>query len=155
MTARWSIFDDRQVVHFRRPPNGSFSVVVHPIQKFAHTQIPTAGIDYKVEQFLRYSDSEPLNFADKFTLGEIGCGTGCVEYCLIDRTSGAVFSGLDFNQDFPNDYNGPTGFYYRRDSRLFIVYHATAFQYPVHVSYYDWSGTNMTLLETNDIRAQK
>ena len=28
MTARWVVFDDRQMGHFRRPPNGSFSVVV-------------------------------------------------------------------------------------------------------------------------------
>jgi hypothetical protein len=137
------------------PEYESYSVVVHPIQKFACTQIPKSGIDWKTGRFLRYSDDEPRNFADRYTLGEIGCGTGCVEYCLIDRVSGAVYPGPDFNQDFPNDYHGLTGFHYRHDSRLFIVYHATAFEYPVHVSYYVWQSTNMTLLATNEIRAPK
>ena len=144
------------VVLLAAPPKyESYSVIVHPIQKFARTQIPKSGIDWKMEEYLHYSDKEPLSFADKFTLFEIGCGTGCVEYCLIDRTSGAVYPGTDFNQDFPRDYHGLIGLRYRRDSRLLIVYHATAFDYPVHVSYYVWQGTNMTLLATNEIRAPK
>lgn len=137
------------------PTYESYSAVVHPIQKFAHTQIPKSGIDWKMEEYLHYSDKEPLNFADKFTLSNIGCGTGCIEYCLIDRTSGAVYPGEDFNQDFPNGYDGLTGLHHRRDSRLLIVYHATAFEYPVHVSYYVWQDMNMTLLATNEIQAPK
>lgn len=137
------------------PKYESYSVVVHPIQKFAHTQIPKSGVDWKMEEYLHYSDKEPLNFADKFTLFDIGCGTGCLEYCLIDRTCGAVYPGADFNQDFPNDYHGLMGLHYRRDSRLLIVYHATAHEYPVTVNYYIWQGTNMALLATNEIRAPK
>jgi hypothetical protein len=137
------------------PKYEAYSVVVHHIKKFARTQIPKSGIDWKMEDYLHYSDKEPLNFADKFTLFDIGCGTGCIEYCLIDRTSGSVYLGMDFNQDFPNDYHGLMGLHYRRDSRLLVVYHATGYEYPVHVSYYVWQSTNMTLFATNEIRAPK
>jgi len=144
------------IVLLAAPPKyESYSVAVHPIQKFAQTQIPKSEIDWKMEEYLHYSDKEPLNFADKYTLFEIGCGTGCVEYCLIDRTSGVIYPGEYFIQDFPNDYDGSTGLQYRRDSRLLIVYHANGYEYPVHVNYYVWLGTNMTLLATNEIRAAK
>jgi hypothetical protein len=71
----------------------SFPVEVHPIKKFARTKIPKTGVDWKMDRFLRSSDNEPVTFAGKYTFGEIGCGTGCVEYCLIDRTSGVVYPG--------------------------------------------------------------
>jgi hypothetical protein len=132
-----------------------YSVKVHPIRHFAPTKIPKSGIDWKMDRFLRHSDDEPVAFADRYTFGEIGCGTGCIEYCLIDRTSGAVYPGTDFNQDFPNDYHGLTGFQFRRDSKLFVVYHAVGFEYPIHVSYYVWEGTKPKFLQTDEIRSPK
>ena len=100
---------------------------------------------------LRSSDKEPLNFADKYTLLEIGCGTGCVKFCLIDRVTGDVFLGKDFNQDFPNNYNGETGLKYKRGSKLLTIYHATAFNYPVHVDQYVWENQSLVLLHREKI----
>src|ERR1039458_9033727 len=70
------------------PQFDSNSVPLHAIKKFAPTKIPERGIDWKMRDYLHYSDKSPLNFADKYTLFEIGCGTGCLEFCLIDRTTG-------------------------------------------------------------------
>jgi hypothetical protein len=137
------------------PDYASYSVVTNSIKKFAPTQIPKSGIDWKVGRCLRYSDDDPLNFAGKYTLEEVGCGTGCIEYCLIDRTTGLVYPGKDFTQDFPNDYRGRTGLHYRCDSRLLIVYDAISYEYPIQVSYYVWDGAKMKLLETDEIRASK
>ena len=133
------------------PTFESYSVDVHPIKKSARTKIPKSGTDGKVDRFLRYSDDEPVTFAAKYTFGEIGCGAGCFEFCLIDRTTGKVYPGADFSSEYPRDYEGPTGFQYCRNSRLLIVYHALGAQYPVRVSYYVWDGTKLKLLETHDI----
>jgi hypothetical protein len=133
----------------------SYSVVLHPITKYAPTKIPKSGIDWKMEDFLQYTDKDALNFADNYTLVKVGCGTGCVEYCLIDRVSGMVYPGTDFNQDFPNNYNGPAGFQFHRDSKLLVVYHADSFEYPVHVSYYVWEDKKLKLLQTDEIQASK
>ena len=72
------------------PKFESYPVALHPIKQFARTQIPKSGIDWKMEDYLHYSDKEPLNFADKYTLFDIGCGTGCIEYCLIVPSSESV-----------------------------------------------------------------
>jgi len=136
------------------PPNfESYRVTLHPIKNFAPTQIPKAGLDWKMEDYLHYSDNEPLNFADRFTLFDIGCGTGCVEFCLIDRKTGVVYPGTDFTQDFPHDYSGPFGLQFRRNSRLLVVYHAVGFEYPVHISSYVLDGTKMKLVQSEDIQA--
>jgi hypothetical protein len=133
------------------PKYESYLVTARPIKKFARTMIPDSGIDWKVERALRCSDTEPVNFAGKYTLLETGCGTGCSEYCLVDRTNGKVYPGSDFTEDFPDGYHGPTGFQYRRDSTLLVVFHAVGFDYPVHVSYYVWEGTNLKFLDTEDV----
>jgi hypothetical protein len=137
------------------PKFESYRVLLHQIKTFAQTQIPKSGIDWKMEEYLHYSDEEPLNFADRYTLEEIGCRTGCVDYCLIDRITGVVYPGTDFNQDFPNEYRGPSGFQYRRDSRLVVIYSATNFEYPVHVSYYVWEDLKLKFLEADEIQSSK
>jgi len=127
---------------------------LHSITKFAPTKVPQSGIDWKMQEYLRYSDKEPLNFADKYTLFEVGCGTGCLEFCLIDRTTGTVYPGMDFTTDFPLDYKGPSGFTYRRSSRLLVVHRADNFQYPIFVDYYLWDGARFRLLQTDNIQKE-
>jgi hypothetical protein len=137
------------------PAFESFAVPLHSITNFARIKIPKSGIDWKMEDYLRYSDDDPPNFADKYTLIDVGCGTGCFEFCLIDRTSGKVYPGKDFNCEYPADYHGPMYFQYHRDSRLLVVYESFGAQYPVHVKYYIWKGAKLKLLETHDIEAPK
>lgn len=137
------------------PKFESYLVARQPIKNAALTQIPKSGIDWKMEEYLHYSNDEPINFADKFTLFDIGCGTGCIEFCLIDRTTGTVYPGDDFTQDFPSDYNGPYGFQFHSNSKLLIVYYAEGYSYPIHVSYYVLDGTTLKLLESNEIQKPK
>ena len=124
----------------------SYSVPLRKITSFAPTKIPNDGVNWKMEDQLRFSDGEPLNFANKYTLFSIGCGISCVEFCLIDRTTGIVHPGMSFNQHFLADYEGPTGFIHRRDSRLLVVYHA-ALDEPIFADYYVWDGAKFTLLK--------
>src|ERR1019366_1426147 len=109
----------------------------------------------KMRDYLHYSDKSPLNFADKYTLFEIGCGTGCLEFCLIDRTTGTMHPGMDFTTDFPLDYKGPGGFKYRRSSKLLVVYRANNFEYPILVDYYLWDGSGFKLLQTDKLQQKK
>ena len=132
----------------------SYPAPSNPIKRFAKTKIPESGIDWKIQDYLRFSGDNPLNFAGKYTLFEIGCGTGCVEFCLIDRTTGTVFPGKDFNQDFPESYEGLMGLQYRQNSSLLVVYHATAFKYPVSVDYYLWDGAKFNLLRSDQIQSR-
>lgn len=108
-----------------------------------------------MQEFLCYSDREALNFADKFTLFQIGCGTGCVEFSLIDRTTGVVYPGKSFNQDFPRNYHGPMGLKYRRDSKLLVVYQASGYDYPVSVDSYLWDEATLKLLQHDELQAPK
>lgn len=108
-----------------------------------------------MERDLRYSQTEPIDFAGKYTVIDDDCGTGCFEFCIIDRTSGKVYSGADFNCEYPSDYDGPLYLQYRRDSRLLIAYCASGAEYPVQVRYYIWEGTKLKLLETHEISRPK
>ena len=133
----------------------SYSVPLRKIIKFAPTKIPSSddpnsGINWKQEEYLRYSSKAPLNFSDKYTLFKTGCGTDCLEFCLIDRTTGVVYPGMSFNQLFPPDYKGHKGFKFHRSSRLLVVYHAGLGE-PVFVDYYVWDGVKFILLKTKKI----
>jgi hypothetical protein len=128
-----------------------FPVTPSQIEKMAPTSIPTTGIDWKMEEYLRYADEKSeqrLDFADRYTVFHIGCGTGCHQYALIDRITGAVFSGGCHQEDFPPDYAGPMGFEYRRTSRLLIIRRSESFRWPVFVDYFVWDGKVMSLLLT-------
>jgi hypothetical protein len=137
------------------PTFESFATPIHSITNFPRTKVPKSGIDWKMERDLRDSQTNSINFAGKYTLIDDGCGTGCFEFCLIDRTSGKVYPGADFSCEYPADYHGPLYFQYRRDSRLLIAYDAFGAEYPVHVRYYVWDGTKLKLLETHEITKPK
>jgi hypothetical protein len=137
------------------PQFESYSVTVHRLRKFAQTRIPQSSIDWKMERCLRESDKQALNFSDKYTLVEVGCGTGCSEFCLIDRSTGKVHPGMSVTMDFPKHYEGLAGFEYRRDSRLLIVRGAYEFHYPIFVNYYLWSQTKFDLLQSEQISEKK
>jgi hypothetical protein len=143
------------IVVMAAPQFESHSVTVHRLRKFAPTRIPQSSIDWKMERCLRESDKQPLNFSDKYTLVEVGCGTGCSEFCLIDRSTGKVHPGMSVAMDFPKDYKGLAGFEYRRDSRLLIVRGAYEFHYPIFVNYYLWSQTKFDLLQSEQISEKK
>jgi|GEM_PF-628244 len=129
----------------------SYAVPLRKITKFAPTKIQSEGVNWKMEGYLHFSDGGPPDFANKYTVFSIGCGISCVEFCLIDRTTGIVHPGMSFNQHFLADYEGPTGLIYRRDSRLLIVYHA-ALGEPIFADYYVWDGAKFILLRQDKIQ---
>ncbi|MBI5380450.1 MAG: hypothetical protein HZA31_00985 [Opitutae bacterium] len=121
------------------------------LAKFAKTKIPRSGIGWKMESYLSYSDNPEIahvNFAGYYSVFIVGCGTGCAEYCIIDRSTGEVYPQRDFQQDFPNEWDGPTGFLFRPDSRLFTVYWAEGFDWPIHVEHFVWDGRKMNLVQS-------
>lgn len=67
-----------------RPSFESYSVPLHQIKKYTPTQIPKAGIDWKMEEHLQYSDDEPL------TIGDVA-NRGTVDVFTLDA---AVFGGV-------------------------------------------------------------
>ncbi|MGE8216673.1 MAG: hypothetical protein ACN6RD_10790 [Stenotrophomonas maltophilia] len=113
-----------------------------PLSRIDHPappRIPRHGINWKMRQYLQGAPDGAPDFADRFTLYTLGCGSGCIEFALIDRRSGKVHPGHSFN-------NGR--FAHRRDSRLLIVTHNDGYGYPDILDYYLWNGRRLTLLKT-------
>lgn len=132
-----------------RPPSfEAYPVPLTRLRSPAPIAIPSAGLDWKMERTLRAANpADPPNFADTYTVVQVGCGTGCLEFALIDRRTGKVTPGAYFTLDFPSDYPGPYGFEFRRDSRLLVVRHAEGFAWPVHTTSFVWDGRKMNKLE--------
>lgn len=119
-----------------------YAVPVRESTPLAKAKIPESGLNWKMRQYLEHSDQQPADFAGKYTVLDISCGTGCVEFALIDRNTGQVHPGMQLNVDFPASYPGAHGLDHRRDSRLLIVRRAESFSYPVFVDYYVWDGAS-------------
>lgn len=115
-----------------------YPVALSRIGAFATTRLPRSGVTWKMDMYLR-ADSQQgaLDFADRFTVYQAGCGSGCLEYVLIDRVSGKVHPGQTLN-------NGRLA--HRRDSRLLIVTHNEGYGYPDQIAYYTWTGKRLALI---------
>jgi hypothetical protein len=138
------------------PTFETYSVPLTRIDTIAQTKIPQSGLDWKMEGSLQTSSQLGLpDFADRFTLFHVSCGTGCTEYALLDRVSGAFHPGGMVTFDYPSDYHGPYGLQYRRDSRLLLVYQAEGFAWPVYASYYVWDGAQMKLVKKEKMQPNK
>lgn len=107
----------------------ALSRIDHP----APAKLPRTDIGWKMVRYLQADGEapEPPNFADRFTLFVVGCGSGCRQYALIDRRSGKVHPGQALNN---------VRFDYRRDSRLLVVTHAEGARSPDIVDYLVWDG---------------
>ncbi len=108
---------------------GALSRIDHP----APAKLPRTDIGWKMVRYLQADGEapEPPNFADRFTLFLVGCGSGCRQYALIDRRSDKVHPGQALNN---------VRFDYRRDSRLLVVTHAEGARSPDIVDYLVWDG---------------
>lgn len=95
-------------------------------------------LDRKYQTRIRDAASGGADFAGHFALAIWGCGTGCVEFVMIDVKSGAVFDPLAYQigyhyprlEDFPRrgDEYGDLDWWcysypilYRVESRLLII----------------------------------
>lgn len=109
------------------------------IGTFAPTRPPRPGVTWKMDMYLRADHQDgALDFADRFTVYQAGCGSGCLAYVLIDRVSGKVHPGQTLN-------NGRLA--HRRDSRLLIVTHNEGYGYPDQIEYYAWTGKRLALIK--------
>ena len=85
------------------------------VEPYAKAIIPDVHDVSRCIRDLRYDRPEAPNFADRFTLFLTGCGTGCAEFCLIDRVTGRVSPGF-------LSIGGPK-LEFARNSRLVIIKH--------------------------------
>jgi hypothetical protein len=118
-----------------------YAVPLQELRPVTKASIPASSINLDMRQSLEHNDQAQPDFAGHYTLRDSGCGTGCLEFALIDHATGRVHPGMQFNVEFPPSYPGPKGLDHRRDSRLLIVRRATGFRYPVFVDYYAWDGS--------------
>ena len=118
----------------------SYGIPLSPLPQPAPTRIPDTGLNWKMRQYLETSaDPGEPDFADRLTVFKISCGTGCLEYRLIDRRTGEVLQG---------DYVTNGGVEHRRDSRLLIVRRSQGFGRPVFMDYLVWDGARLRRVMT-------
>lgn len=97
------------------PKFSDYPEALSRIERYAKATVPDVDAASRCIRDLPYDKPEAPDFADRFTFFVDGCGSGCAEFCLIDRVSGAVFPGV-------GAVGGPD-FEHRRDSRLVIIKH--------------------------------
>jgi hypothetical protein len=97
------------------PKLSDYPVKLTRMERYAKANIPEVREGSRSIRDLAYDRPAPPNFADRFTLFLTGCGSGCAEFCMIDRVSGRVFPGYLAN-------GGPK-LEFARDSRLVIIKH--------------------------------
>lgn len=108
------------------PRFGDYPVALSKIERYTKALIPKTNDGARCLRDLKYDRPAAPDFADRFTFAESGCGTGCAEFCLIDRVSGEVFPGLRAGGfvGYPGFREGHgLDFEYQRDSRLVIIKH--------------------------------
>jgi hypothetical protein len=94
------------------------------------------------------------NFSGKFAVAKWGCGTGCVEWAIIDLESGKVFFDgqrlhLLWIVGWDSTKNGDF-LQFRRDSTLLIAQGATdANPHQVRRDYLRWDGERLALLKSD------
>lgn len=117
------------------PQLEDYPVELTRIDHFAPTRPPRDGVTWKMDMYLRGDGQDgDLDFADRFTVYLAGCGSGCIEYVLIDRVSGEVHPGQTLN-------NGRLA--HRRDSRLLIVTQNDGYGHPDRIEYLLWTGERL------------
>lgn len=115
-----------------------------PMVAPAATRIPASGISWKMRQYLEVSgDTGEPDFAGRLRVFAIGCGTGCLEYRLIDRATGEVLPGGEVS-------NGHIR--HRRDSRLLIAQRTEGYGRPAYLDYWVWNGVRLDKVMTHEIR---
>src|SRR5215470_2345406 len=103
---------------------------------------------------LRDSAKDGPNFAGHYTIGQWGCGAGCVQFAIIDAKTGNVY--------FPPFYVSivagpeekmdqiPEPLQFKRDSKLLIVTGARN-EKGGGVYYYKWDNNRLTLVSSKPL----
>ena len=97
------------------PKFADFPAAPTKVERYAKAVVPDIHDGSRCLRDLHYDRPDAPNFADRFTLFLTGCGSGCAEFCLIDRVSGKVFPGFTVG--------GAPKLEFSRDSRMVVVRH--------------------------------
>jgi len=108
---------------------------------------------------LREAVEKGPNFAGRFTIASWGCGSGCVQYAIVDGRNGRVFFPPEVRfvdmmrvaEPEHMSYEDVLRRYFRRDSALFIVVGRPLAGQPLDgkeegIFYYRWTGTALRLV---------
>jgi hypothetical protein len=97
---------------------------------------------------LREGVLEGPNFAGRYTVVGIGCGSGCEIIAVVDASNGKVFFPKGLTQVFTAGWwHEPFGPEFKLNSRLLIVHgEANNEEAPYGDSYYEWTGIDFKLL---------
>jgi hypothetical protein len=102
---------------------------------------------------------EGVNFAGRYTLASVGCGTGCSVSAVIDARNGRAYFPREFNgwTGIVGDYDLPEGedtWTYRAGSRLLRVVGRPNIGGPQEerygpsgIYYYEWAGDRLRLVK--------
>jgi hypothetical protein len=100
---------------------------------------------------LRNGAAHEPDFAGHYVLVEWGCGTGCLQFALVDRQSGNIYNGPfgDLREVFfclgANVEDDKTGIFYHPDSALLIL-RGCPNSKGCATYYYFWTGSTFKLL---------
>ena len=103
----------------------------------------------KWRTMLREGAKEGPNFAGHYTIAKWGCGSSCVQFGIIDATTGNVYfpKGLTYvswGWWWKEDY----GLKFTKDSRLLVVYGSPNDLEDHGVFYYLWEGDDLKLIKS-------
>jgi hypothetical protein len=97
----------------------------------AHPPVLATPLDHNYKTRIRDTAAEGADFSGHFAIASWGCGTGCLEFVIVDLKSGTVydppFLGVGFHYA-RGDFDATPGWQcstdsltYRRDSKLLVV----------------------------------
>jgi len=97
---------------------------------------------------IREQAKEGPNFAGRFKIVEIGCGTSCVRIAVVNEETGEVYLPRTPNLiswgGWWHELYGPE---YKINSRLLVVYgQVNSSEVPYGVSYFEWQGKDFKLI---------
>ncbi|MBI5448641.1 MAG: GIY-YIG nuclease family protein [Gammaproteobacteria bacterium] len=100
---------------------------------------------------LKNAAKQPPNFAGNMIVATWGCGIDCRSFAIINAQTGKVWFP-DFGMtsapiDHPK-YKGRLGYYYWKNSNLFVAIGSQGFGAVPGVYYYLWTGKELNLLQT-------
>lgn len=91
-----------------------------------------------------------VNFAGKYVMSSVGCGTACVSYFYVDKKSGLTnFIPENLQPDY-NDMECENEVYYKPNSRLFIA--SSVLNGACSVAYYEFLDGEFKLIETQPFK---
>ncbi len=123
------------------PNPQDYPTAISPIDRFVKAAIPDVHSYSRCIRDLRYDRPATPDFADHYSMCIAGCGSGCAEFCVIDRRTGHVFPGFSFG-------GGPQ-FQFTRTSRLVGVLHTDGMysdEDEVYADYYVWKSDHFSFV---------